>query len=104
MTRTAFLMTIKPGNANEYIRRHRAVWSDLVAVLKLHGVSNYSIYHHAPTGQLFGYAEVVNVEQWEAIARTPECRRWWAYMEDVMVYNSDHTPNAEPLTEVYHLD
>ena len=103
-TRLAFIMTLKPGHAAEYIRRHEAVWPDLVAVLKSHGASNYSIHHHAATGQLFGYVEVADVERWRAIARTPECRRWWAYMEDIMVYNADHTPKAEALTEVYHLD
>ena len=39
-----------------------------------------------------------------AIAETPECKRWWAHMVDVMPSNPDNSPVAAPLREVFHLD
>jgi L-rhamnose mutarotase len=43
----------------------------LEKVLKDHGVSNYSIFLHPETRQLFGYAEIESEEQWAAIALGP---------------------------------
>jgi L-rhamnose mutarotase len=39
----------------------------LEKVLKDHGVSNYSIFLHPETRQLFGYAEVQSEVQWALI-------------------------------------
>jgi L-rhamnose mutarotase len=72
-------------------------------VLKSHGVHNYSIFLHAETRQLFGYVEVEDDARWNAIAATPECRRWWSHMQDVMPCNPDNSPRAVPLREVFHL-
>ena len=58
-------------------------------VLKRHGVHHYSIFLHPETHQLFAYAEIESEERWAAIASTPECRRWWAHMADVMPANPD---------------
>lgn len=43
-------------------------WPELEKVLKDHGVSNYSIFLHPETRQLFGYAEIENEEQWASAA------------------------------------
>jgi L-rhamnose mutarotase len=104
MIRKAFLMTLKPGCREEYERRHSPVWPEMREVLKEHGVSNYSIFHERATGRLFAYAEIESEELWEQIARTDECRRWWAYMKDLMLTNPDDSPVAEVLDEVFHLD
>jgi len=47
----------------------------LEKVLKDHGVSNYSIFLHTETHQLFGYAETESEEQWVSIASTDACQR-----------------------------
>jgi L-rhamnose mutarotase len=31
------------------------------------------------------------------------CRRWWAFMRDVMETNPDDSPMSEDLAEVFHL-
>ena len=92
------------GAHEEYERRHRPIWTDLEAVLKSHGVSNYSIFLDRQTDQRFGYAEIESEDLWARIAATEECRRWWAFMKDVMPTNEDNSPVSVELSEVFHLD
>ncbi|MCW1924705.1 L-rhamnose mutarotase [Luteolibacter arcticus] len=104
MIRKAFVMSVNPGAEEEYERRHQPIWDELTAVLKAHGVHNYSIFLHPETRQLFGYAEIESEECWEAIAETEVCQRWWKHMADVMPANPDSSPVSAPLREVFHLD
>ncbi len=104
MIRKVFIMQLKPNNQAEYVRRHNPIWVELAMVLKGHGVHNYSIYLDQQTDQLFAYAEVESEAQWEAIANTEICRRWWVYMRDLMNTNADNSPATIPLKEVFHLD
>ncbi len=104
MLRKAFVMSVHAGHEKEYERRHRPIWPELEKVLKAHGVHNYSIHLHPATRQLFGYVEIEDEARWAAIARTPECQRWWKHMSDVMPGNPDHSPVSQELKEVFHLE
>lgn len=104
MIRKAFVMSVHAGSESEYERRHSPIWDDLVAVLKEHGVHNYSIFLHPETRQLFGYVEVEDEARWASIAQTEVCQRWWAHMGDVMPSNPDNSPVSLDLKEVFHLD
>lgn len=104
MLRKAFVMAVNPDQHAEYERRHNPVWPEMLAMLKSHGVHNYSIFLHPETHQLFGYVEIESEERWAAIAQTPICRKWWTYMKDVMPSNADHSPKSRDLKEVYHID
>ena len=104
MIRKAFLMFVNSDAHAEYEKRHRPIWDDLTAVLKRHGVANYSIFLDEETSQLFGYAEIESEKLWNSIADTEECRRWWAFMRDIMPTNEDNSPVSNELKEVFHLD
>jgi L-rhamnose mutarotase len=104
MIRKAFVMQVFPGHEGEYARRHQPIWEELAAALRSHGVSNYSIFLHPETRQLFGYAEIEDEARWSAIAQTEVCQRWWRHMSEVMPSNPDHSPVSAPLAEVFHLD
>jgi L-rhamnose mutarotase len=104
MIRKAFVMSVNAGQEAEYQRRHNPIWQDLEATLKSHGVRNYSIFLHAKTRQLFAYVEVEDEARWKAIAQTDPCKRWWAFMRDVMPSNPDNSPVSAELREVFHLD
>ena len=104
MIRKAFVMSVNAGQEAEYERRHRPIWADLEKTLKDHGVSSYSIYLNPETRQLFGYVECEDEAQWKAIASTEVCRRWWAYMKDVMPSNPDNSPVGLELREVFHIE
>jgi len=103
MKRVAFVMSVTPGAEAEYKRRHSPIWPELEAVLKGHGVHNYSIFLLPETRQLFAYAEIEDEARWDAIARTPECQRWWAKMSDIMPSNPDKSPVSTALVEMFHL-
>ena len=104
MIRKAFVMSVHPGHEAEYERRHRPIWPELEAVLKAHGVHNYSIFLHEETRQLFAYAEIEDEARWAAIAQTEVCRRWWKHMDPLMPGHPDHRPIARDLREVFHID
>jgi L-rhamnose mutarotase len=103
MPRLAFKMQLHPGQSAEYQRRHDALWPELAALLKAHGISNYSIFLDEETHALFG---VLDIEDPAAMDRLPAeavMQRWWAYMADIMETHPDKRPVSVPLREVFHL-
>jgi L-rhamnose mutarotase len=103
MIRKAFVMSVDPKQHHEYERRHTPVWPEMEQILRAHGVHNYSIFLLAHTSQLFAYAEIESEERWQAISTTGACKKWWAYMHDIMPSKSDHSPISQDLREVFHL-
>jgi len=102
--RKAFVLAVHEGFEQEYEARHNPIWPELEAVLKEHGVLNYSIFLHPETRQLFGYVEVEDETRWNAIARTEVCQKWWRHMAPIMPSNADQSPVSTPLREVFHLE
>lgn len=96
-------MAVDAGQEEEYERRHRPIWHELEAVLRLHGVLDYSIFLDPSDGSLFAYAEVEDEARWAAIADTAECRKWWRHMREIMPTNPDDSPRSTELREVFHL-
>jgi L-rhamnose mutarotase len=47
--------------------------------------------------------EIESVEQWNSIAQTEICRKWWRHMRDIMPSNPDNSPISLELEEVFHL-
>jgi L-rhamnose mutarotase len=104
MIRKAFRMSVHRGQEAEYARRHNPIWKDLEDTLVAHGVRSYSIFLDPATDDLFAYAEIESEELWQAIASTEACRRWWAYMKDVMPTNPDSSPVSTELRSVFHVE
>ena len=104
MIRKCLTMQLHRGKLREYKSRHDEIWPELVAVLKSHGVHNYSIFLNPETMQLIGYVEIECEQRWDSIATTPTCRRWWASMRDLMEVNEDDSPKSSGLVEIFHLD
>jgi len=104
MIRKAFVMQVHPDKHEEYERRHTPIWPELEATLKEHGASNYSIFLHPESNQLFAYVEIEDEDRWNAIASTQICQEWWAHMADIMPSNPDNSPVARDLREVFHMD
>ena len=103
MIRKSFVMTLHPGQSALYEERHNPIWPELEQVLKDHGVCQYSIFLHPDQRSLFAYAEIETVEQWEAIASTPVCKRWWQCMQPLMQCHQDGRPKTTDLKEVFRL-
>ncbi|MFH2001481.1 MAG: L-rhamnose mutarotase [Planctomycetota bacterium] len=104
MIRKAFVMQVYSGRHEEYRERHDPIWPELEAALKSHGVHNYSIFLHPETSQLFAYAEIEDEKQWQGIAQTDVCKRWWAHMREIMPSHPDNSPISTDLQELFHID
>ncbi len=101
--RIAFKMKLFEGNVEEYKKRHNPIWAELKEVLINHGVKSYSIFLDKDTNDLFGYAEIEDLKQWEEVANTDICRKWWDYMAPLMEVNEDKSPVSVELEEVFHI-
>lgn len=103
MERIASVMKLLPGCAEEYERRHREIWPDLVALLKEKGIHHYSIFLDKETNNLFACLESEDETARQMLAAADVMQRWWLYMKDIMETNEDHSPVAIPLKEVFFL-
>ena len=104
MQRIAFMMRIKPGTEDEYRRRHRQVWPELLADLKRAGCQNYSIYLR--NTELFAYMEVDDFQRFlEIMATSLASERWEDQMSDILIRETEATTGFPTvLEEVFHLD
>ncbi|WP_088810628.1 MULTISPECIES: L-rhamnose mutarotase [Listeria] len=103
MERIAQLMYLYPDKQEEYKKRHDELWPELEAALKAHGASNYSIFLDKNTDILFAYLEVSDLSRYNKIADTEICKKWWAYMAQIMKTNEDNSPVTKDLREVFYL-
>ena len=104
MYREAGIMKIYPGMEAEYEKRHNEIWPELVANIKAHGASNYSIFLNKATGELFSYLEAEDEAMWKKRGADELTKKWWDYMADIMETNPDNSPVFIPIDEVFHLD
>lgn len=104
MIRKGFKMKLYPGMAEEYARRHNALWPEMRDMIHAYGGHNYSIYLDPETNVLYGYIEIEDEARWAASADTPINRKWWDYMADIMDTNPDNSPVSTDLMPVFHLD
>ena len=100
----AFKMKLYEGMAEEYEKRHNALWDEMKNMIHEYGGRNYSIFLDKETNVLFGYIELEDENKWSKSADTEICRRWWHYMADIMETNFDEKPVSVDLTPVFHLD
>lgn len=104
MIRHAFTMQLKPGNTEEYKRRHDEIWPELSAALQQAGISDYSIFLDENSGVLFGVQKLTDTNTASALPDLPIMKKWWAFMADLMDTNLDNSPVCKPLQEVFHMD
>ena len=104
MKRNAFLMKLRPGQEQEYRRRHDEIWPELAQELRRAGISDYSIYLDRKTGNLFAFQKLTDDNTASGLKDLPVMRRWWDAMAELMDTNPDHSPVVEPLVEVFHMD
>ncbi len=103
MERFAFKMKLKPGFAEEYKKRHDALWPEVKLLLQESGVRDYSIFLDDETNTLFAVQKIKAGSSSQDIGREAIIKKWWAYMADIMETNIDNSPEAIPLKEVFYL-
>jgi L-rhamnose mutarotase len=75
LKRYAFILRLKPGAEAEYEKAHRAVWPELLALLKSVGISEYSIYRRDDL-LILTHRAVDFEASWSQIADHPVNLRW----------------------------
>ena len=102
--RIAFKMKIKAGCAEEYKKRHDALWPELKKLLVQAGIYDYSIFLDEETDTLFAVQKTRSSEGSQDLAKNEIVQRWWRYMADIMDTNPDYSPVSVPLKEVFRLE
>ncbi len=106
MIRKAFYMEVKPDRIEEYTRAHNPIPEELAAIIRRHGVHNYSIFHHPGTNVMFGYMEIESEEEFARIGDYGRCHQWWKQMTENLVCATPGADKAkeEEMKEVFHLE
>lgn len=102
--RFGFKMKLNPGFREEYCRRHKEIWPELVKLLKSEGISNYSIFLDEETNTLFAYQEQSGESSSQDLGKTEIVQKWWKYMADIMESNPDNSPVSIPLDQVFYME
>jgi len=92
MTQHAWVLEVRPGYEEEYMRRHQEIWPEMVEALREAGIRNYSIFRHGLT--LLGYFETDDIEKTrEYLANSETNQRWSKWMDPIMKVDID--PNTD---------
>ena len=105
MQRVCFVLHVKNERLEEYKRRHRAVWPEMMNALRETGWHNYSLFLR-PDGLLVGYLETEDFEKARAgMAGLEVNKRWQKEMADFFVQPEGVLPDQamQPLEEVFHV-
>lgn len=101
--RVSFKMKLHKGQEKEYKRRHDAIWPELVDLLKVSGMKDYSIFLDEETNTLFAVYTIDNPKGRPNLAQHAIMKKWWDYMKDIMYTHADNSPITQPLKEVFYL-
>ena len=102
--RFAWTMRLRPGCAETYVERHRAIWPEMRETLTRAGYRNYTIFQQEDL--LFGYFECDDFGSLRRFLDQDEtAARWRRSMAD-LVYNAPDPATGFPrlMTEVFRHD
>lgn len=97
MEKRTFILQLREGMQEEYKRRHRDIWPEMLQMLHNAGIRNYPIWLYED--KLFGYYESENLFKTEAHKVASKVQmRWNSYMEDVIfplaLYSKGNQPEC----------
>lgn len=104
MKRFGFKMKLYPGFREEYRKRHKEIWPELLTLLRSKGISNYSVFYDEETNILFGYQEQSGDKSSQDPDQPEIVYKWWKYMSDIMETNPDNSPVTVPLEQVFFME
>jgi L-rhamnose mutarotase len=105
MERVCFLLKVRPDRLEEYKRRHREVWPDMLRALSETGWSNYSLFLR-DDGLLVGYLETPDFrEALRGMAAREVNARWQREMAPFFEDLDGRRPDEGllRLEEIFHL-
>jgi L-rhamnose mutarotase len=103
MSTRAFRMQLKPGQVEEYKRRHDDIWPELAQALVDAGIYDYSIFLDEETLHLFAVLKLREGETSAALAGLPVMQRWWDSMAPLMEVEPGNRPKEWGLVPMFHM-
>lgn len=103
MINKCFKMKLFKGFEEEYEKRHNDLWPEMEGMIHEYGGRNYSIFIDRDTNYLYGYIEIEDEKKWSESSETEICKKWWAYMADIMETNEDNSPVSVDLKQLFYL-
>jgi L-rhamnose mutarotase len=106
MQRVCFQLQVRPERVEEYTRRHRAVWPEMLRALSSTGWHNYSLFL-GEDGLLIGYFETPDLQAALAgMEATDVNARWQAEMAEFFADLGEARPDTgfTQLAEIFHLE
>ena len=106
MERVCFLARVQPSLLDEYKRRHREVWPEMLQALRETGWHNYSLFLR-DDGLLIGYLETPDYQKaQDGMAARDINARWQEQMKSFFAALEGRRPDESfiRLEEVFHLD
>lgn len=101
MERVSFVLQIKEGMEDEYEKRHKVVYADLLDAFAQVGIHTYSIFRHGCT--LFAYLEADNFTlAMSELSANPANLRWQEFMKPIMEQGGDEP--LKVISEVFHFE
>ncbi|MCY0880812.1 MAG: L-rhamnose mutarotase [Firmicutes bacterium] len=80
----SFKLQIREGSENEYVRRHQAVYPELLKAFGENGIKTYNIFMDGTT--LYAYMEAKDIESaLKAIQFHPANIQWQKFMSDILI-------------------
>lgn len=102
MERVGFILKIDRKDQKEYIKRHQAVYPELLQAFQEVGISTYSIFMHDE--YLFAYMEVEDYQQaMEKLSQNEANQRWQSFMSDMLIKHHNGQTTLE-IPEVFHFE
>ena len=111
MTRHGSIIGLDPARVEQYKEYHRAVWPEVLDMIRRCNIRNYSIYLRELDGKpyLFSYFEYIGSDlaaDSAKMAADPTTQRWWALNKPCQIPLSDRQPDEwwAEAEELFHLD
>jgi L-rhamnose mutarotase len=112
MKRYGSVIGVRPEKLDEYRKLHAAVWPDVLKMIHLCHIRNYSIYlRRLDDGRhyLFSYFEYTGNDfaaDMAKMAADPATQRWWSVCEPCQQPLADRAPDEwwATMEEVFHQD
>jgi L-rhamnose mutarotase len=104
MEQVAFKMFLRAGQADEYRRRHDAIWPELAVLLHAAGIRDYSIFLDPGTHVLFAVLRLTADHASGDLPGDAIMQRWWRHMADIMETAPDGSPRQVALEPMFHMD
>jgi L-rhamnose mutarotase len=98
-----FPHAVVSGQAEEYQRRHAAIWPELRTALLDAGIVEYRIFHDDNDDALFAVLYCSQPDRLAELPSLPVMQQWWAYMADIMATMPDLAPVQRPLHSMFVL-